>query len=83
MDTNNVNPTASPVVQKRPRIKDSVALGICRGTESAVKIVDSVADTIGAIATRVKLHNVSTAADILDEYGTDKVTAAQTLISNL
>lgn len=84
MDTNTVNPTpTATVVTKRPRIKDSVALGICRGTESAVKIVDSVADTIGAVAVRVKLHNVATAADAIDEYGIDKIKQAQQLIQGL
>lgn len=83
-DTNTTaSSTASPVVQKRPRIKDSVALGICRGTDSAVKIVDSVAETIGAVAVRVKLHNVATAADAIDEYGIDKIKQAQQLIQGL
>lgn len=86
MDTNTtVNPAANPAAQIIPkmRIKHAVSFGICRGVESGVKMLDSTADVVAAIAVRVKLHNVATAADIIDELGNDKVTAAQELISKL
>lgn len=85
MSDTTVNPATSPVVtvQRRPRIKDALAQGICDGTTSVVKIVDSAAEVVNACAVRVKLHNISTAADIIDEVGLDKVTQAQELISKL
>lgn len=86
MADTNVNPSVSPtatVVTKRPRIKDAVAVGIIDTTQAGVRIVSSTADAIGAVATRLKLHNVSTAADILDEFGSQKVKEAQELISTL
>lgn len=81
----DVNPTTvtATVPTRRPRIKDAIASGICDGTASAVRIVNSAADVVGACATRIKLHNVSTAADILDEYGSQKVKEAQQLIAGL
>ena len=82
MDTNNVNPaTVSPT--KRPRIKDALATGLVSMTGSASKALDSGAEIINACAVRVKLHNISTAADILDEFGSDKVNAAADLIKTL
>lgn len=78
------NPTATvATVQRRPRIKDAIASGICDGTTAAVKMVSSTAEVISAVAVRVKLNNVETAADILDVYGAEKVTAAQALIEKL
>lgn len=82
----DVNPTASPTVTvqtRRPRLRDAFATGLVSVTGSTCKALDSGAEIISACATRVKLHNISTAADILDEYGSEKVTAAQQLISNL
>lgn len=83
MDTNTVNPATVATVTRRPRIKDAIASGICDGTTAAVKMVSSTAEVISAVAVRVKLNNVETAADILDVYGTEKVTAAQALIEKL
>lgn len=84
MTDTTINPTVTATVPtRRPRIKDAVASGICDGTAAAVKIVNSAADVVGACATRIKLHNIGTAADMLDEYGSDKVNAAAALIANL
>lgn len=82
MDT-NTNPTATVTMQKPTRIKHALSYGICRGTEAGVKMLDSSAEVISAVATRVKLHNLSTAADILEEYGKDNVTQAKALIEGL
>lgn len=81
MDTTTA--TVSPVVTRRPRIKDALASGIIDTTKSVTKAVDSGADIIGAVAVRIKLHNISCAADLIDELGSDKVNQAQQLISNL
>lgn len=79
----DVNPTVSPVVTRRPRIKDALAIGICDTTKSVTKAVDSGAEIINAVAVRIKLHNISCAADLIDELGSDKVNQAQELISKL
>lgn len=71
------------VSQKPVRIKHAVALGIIDTTKAGVRIVSSTADVVEAFATRIKLHNVATAADIIDELGNDKVAQAQELISKL
>ena len=89
MDTNTtnpaatVNPTATVIMQKPTRIKHAVSYGICRGTEAGVKILDASAEVVSAVATRIKLHNLSTAADIIEEYGKDNVTEAKALIEGL
>lgn len=84
MADTTTNPTVTATVQtRRPRIKDSIASGICKGTDAAVKIVSNSADVVEAISTRIKLHNVSTAADIIDEYGAEKIALAQQLIAKL
>jgi hypothetical protein len=79
-DTNN--PTVQ-TVQRRPRIKDALALGIIDTTKAGARIVGSTANVVEALSTRIKLHNISTAADIIDEYGADKISLAQQLISKL
>lgn len=86
MSDTNVNPavnSAAQPIQRRTRLRDAFATGLVSVTGSTCKALDSGAEIVSAVATRVKLHNISTAADILDEYGNDKVTAAQQLISNL
>lgn len=85
MSDTTVNPAANPAAQIIPkmRIKHAVSFGICRGVESGVKMLDSTADVVAAVATRIKLHNVATAADIIDELGNDKVAQAQELIAKL
>lgn len=76
------NPTA--ITSARPmRIKHAFSYGICKGTEAGVKILNSSADVVGAVAQRIKLHNVSTAADLIDELGMEKVTQAQQLLKTL
>lgn len=84
MDTNTVNPTVSPtaIVRRRPRLKDAIADGICDGTKSAVKIIDSGAEVIGAVATRIKLHNIATACDLIEEYP-EQIKSAQELLKTL
>ena len=82
MDTNTVNPTptSNPTSNlaptKRPRIKDALASGICKGTDSMVSIVDGV-------AVRIKLHNLSVATELIDDFGIEKITAGQQLISSI
>lgn len=85
MSDTTVNPAANPAAQIIPkmRIKHALSYGICKGTESAVRVADSAADIVQAVATRIKLHNVATAADIIDELGNDKVAQAQELIAKL
>lgn len=84
MDT-TVNPTTSTatVATKPMRVKHALAFAVCQGTASGVRIIDSTADVVSAVATRVKLHNVATAADLLEEYGSENVAQAQQLIKGL
>lgn len=83
MDT-NTNPTATvATIVPKMRVKHAFSYGICKGTEAGVRILDSTADVVGAVAQRIKLHNVSTAADLIDELGMEKVTQAQQLLKEL
>lgn len=82
----DVNPTVSPTaqpIQRRTRLRDAFATGLVSVTGSTCKALDSGAEIVSAVATRVKLHNVATAADAIDEYGIDKIKQAQQLIQGL
>lgn len=81
MDTNTINPTVATAA-KPLRVKHALSFAVCRGTEAGVKMLDSTADVIGAVATRVKLHNLATACDIVEEYP-DQIKPAQELLKTL
>ena len=81
MTDTTINPTVTTAA-KPLRIKHAVSFGICRGTEAGVRMLDATADVIDAVATRVKLHNLTTACDILEEYP-DYVKPAQELLKTL
>lgn len=83
MDTTSTTVNPTTVAFPKVRVKHALSYGICKGTESAVRVADSAANIVEAVAVRIKLHNISTAADIIDELGNEKVTQAQQLISKL
>ena len=81
MTDTTINPTVT-TADKPLRVKHALSFAVCRGTEAGVKMLDSTADVIGAVAVRIKLHNVATACDLIEEYP-DQIKPAQELLKTL
>ena len=62
----DVNPTAT-VQTRRPRLKDSLAIGTVSAIESGCKTLNAAAAIINGVATRVTLHNAGCYLDMVED----------------
>lgn len=75
--SDTTNPTASPTaVQRRPRIKDALAIGATSIIESGCQGLNAAAKLMNGMATRVTLYNASVYLDLVeDQNGNETVVA--------
>ena len=72
MDTNATTPTGAQPIQRRPRIKDSLAIGTVSVIESGCKALNSVAAITNGVATRITLYNAGVYLDMVEDANGDQ-----------
>ena len=65
------NPTAT--VQRRPRLREAVAMGATQVIDSGCKALNSTAAIITGVATRVTLHNAGCYLDMVEDSNGNEV----------
>lgn len=65
--SDTTNPTGAQPTQRRPRLKDSLAIGTVSVIESGCKALNSVAAITNGIATRVTLYNAGVYLDMVED----------------
>lgn len=82
-DTNTANPATAQPIQRRPRLKDALAIGTTSVIESGCKGLNAAAALLNGMATRVTLHNTGVFLDMVEDQNGDStkvVTAVNTVL---
>lgn len=73
MDTNTTASPTATVSTRKPRLKDSLAIGSISVIESGCKALNASAAIINGVATRVTLHNAGCYLDMVEDQNGNEV----------